>query len=71
MWFTDIIKTWLARMAHAYRLGVAIWRYQARIPVGPDTCHLGCAYTALQTFQMNGVYSAAYTCMVLHIIKYP
>ena len=36
------------------------WRYQVRIPVGPDICHCGCAYTVLQTVQRPGVYSAAY-----------
>ena len=49
-----------APMAHSYRLGLVSWRYQARIPVGPDICHLGCAYTVLQTVQRHGVYSAAY-----------
>ena len=34
--------------------------YQVRIPVGPDICHRGCAYTVLQTVQRHGVYSAAY-----------
>ena len=46
-------------MAHLYRLGLATWRYQVRIPVGSNICHRGCAYTVLQTVQMNGV-SAAY-----------
>ena len=36
------------------------WRYQVRIPVGPDICHRGCAYTVLQTVQMYEMYSAAY-----------
>ena len=49
-----------APMAHSYRLGLVIWRYQVRIPVGPDICHRGCAYTVLQTVQRPGVYSAAY-----------
>ena len=40
--------------------GVVTWRYQARIPVGPDICHRGCAYTVLQTVQRPGAYSAAY-----------
>ena len=31
-----------------------------QIPVGPDICHRGCAYTVLQTVEMHGVYSAAY-----------
>ena len=47
-------------MAHSYRLGLVTWRYQVRIPVGPDICHRGCAYTVLQTVQRHGVYSAAY-----------
>ena len=49
-------------MAHSYRLGLVIWRYQVHIdiPVGPDICHRGCAYTVLQTVQRPGVYSAAY-----------
>ena len=47
-------------MAHSYRLGLVIWRYQVRIPVGSDICHRGCAYTVLQTVQSPGVYSAAY-----------
>ena len=45
-------------MAHSYRLGLVT--YQVRIPVGPDICHRGCAYTVLQTVQRPGVYSAAY-----------
>ena len=49
-----------APMAHSYRLGLVTWRYQVRIPVGPDICHRGCAYTVLQTVQRPGVYSAAY-----------
>ena len=35
-------------------------RYQVRIPVGPDICHRGCAYSVLQTVQRPGVCSAAY-----------
>ena len=31
-----------------------------RIPVGPDICHRGCAYTVLQTVRRHGMYSAAY-----------
>ena len=50
----------LAPMAHSYRLGLVIWMYQVRIPVGPDICHRGCAYTVFQTVQRHGVYSAAY-----------
>ena len=46
--------------AHSYRLGLVTRRCQVRIPVKPDICHRGCAYTVLQTVQMNGVYSAAY-----------
>ena len=46
-------------MAHLYRLGLVIWRYQVRIPVRPDICRRGCAYTVLKTFQRPGVYSAA------------
>ena len=49
-----------APMAHSYRLGLATWRHQARIPVWPDICHRGCAYTVLQTVQRPGVYSGAY-----------
>ena len=49
-----------APMAHSYRLGLVIWRYQVRIPVRLDICHRGCAYTVLQTVQKHGVYSAAY-----------
>ena len=44
----------------SYRLGIVTCRYQARIPVGPDIYHRGCAYTVLQTVQMHGVYSAVY-----------
>ena len=47
-------------MARSYRLGLVIWRYQVRIPVGPDISDRGCAYTVLQTVQRPGVYSAAY-----------
>ena len=49
-----------APMPHSYRLGLVTWMYQVRIPDGPDICHRSCAYTVLQTFQMPGVYSAAY-----------
>ena len=34
--------------------------YQVQIPVGPNICHCGCAYTVLQTVQRFGVYSAVY-----------
>ena len=47
-------------MAHSYRLGLVIGRYQARIRVGPDIYHRGCAYTVLQTVQRPGLCSAAY-----------
>ena len=47
-------------MAHSYRLVLVTWGYQVRIPVGSDTCHRGWAYTAHQTVQMHGVYSAVY-----------
>ena len=57
------IGAWPAPMAHSYRLGLVIWVYQVRIPVGPDICHRGCAYTVLQTVQRPGVYSAAYGCV--------
>ena len=40
--------------------GFVTWGYQARIPVGADLFHRGCAYTVFQTVQMHGVYSAAY-----------
>ena len=33
----------------------------ARIPVGTDIRHRGCAYTVLQTVQKIGVYSATYS----------
>ena len=36
------------------------WRYQARIPVGPDISHRGFTYTVVQTVQMHGVYSAVH-----------
>ena len=49
-----------APMAHSYHLGLVTWRYQVRIPVGPDIYHLGCSYTVLQTVQRHGVYSAVY-----------
>ena len=41
-------------------LGFVTWGYQVRNSVGTDICHLGCAYTVLQTAQRHGVYSAAY-----------
>ena len=47
-------------MAHSYRLGLVTWRYQVRIPVAPDICHCGCAYTMLQTVQRREVYSAVH-----------
>ena len=53
-------KLWPAPLAHSYRLGLVAWRYQVRIPGGPDICLRGCAYTVLQTVQRNGVYSAVY-----------
>ena len=40
-------------MVHSYRLGLVTWRYQVRIPVGPDICHRGCAYTVLLIVQMQ------------------
>ena len=50
-----------AAMAHLYRLRLVTWRYQVRIPVGPDIIsHRGCAYTVLQTVHRFGEYSAAY-----------
>ena len=49
-----------APVAHSYRLGLVTWGYQVRIPVGPDICHRGCAYTVFQTVQRHGVHSAAY-----------
>ena len=45
-------------MDHLYGLGLVTWRYQVRIPVGPDICHPGCANTVLKTVQRHGVYSA-------------
>ena len=47
-------------IAHSYQLGLVTWRYQGRIPLGPDICHRGCAYTVLQTVHRHGVHSAAY-----------
>ena len=47
---------WLIRIDS---MGLVTWRYQIRIPVGPDICR-GCAYTLLQTVQRPGVYGAAY-----------
>ena len=58
--FTHLPRVIKAPMAHSYRLGLATWRYQVRIPVGPVICHRSYAYTVLQTFQRHGVYSAAY-----------
>ena len=48
-----------ALMAHSYRLWLVTWWYQFRIPVGPDICHRGCAYTVHQIVQRHGVYSTA------------
>ena len=56
-------------MAHSYRLGLVIWRYQVRIPVEPDICHRGCVYTVLQNVQRPGVYSAAYSRPTVHYKK--
>ena len=56
----DVVGRAPAPMAHSYRLGFVIWRYQVRIPVGPDIFHRGCAYTVLQTVQRPGVYSGVY-----------
>ena len=47
-------------LVHSYRLGLVSWRCQVRIPVRPDICHRGCAYSVLQTVQRSGVYGAAY-----------
>ena len=47
-------------MAHSYRLRLVTWRYQVRIPVGPDICHRDCEYAVLQTVQRYGVYSTVY-----------
>ena len=47
-------------MAQSNRLGLVTWKYQARIPVGPDICHRGCAYTVLQTVQVYRVHIADY-----------
>ena len=49
-----------APMAHSYRPELVAWRYQIRIPLGPDICRRGCAYTVLQIVQRPGMYSAAY-----------
>ena len=57
---SNILISGPAPLAHSYRLGLVIWRYQFRIAVGPDICHCGCAYPVLQAVQMPGVYSAAY-----------
>ena len=56
----DMLKERPVPMAHSYRLGLVTWRYYLRIPVGPDICHRGCAYTVRQTVQRHGVYSASY-----------
>ena len=45
-----------APMVHSYRLRPESWMYYVRIPVSPDICHRGCAYTVLQTVQRHGVY---------------
>ena len=47
-------------VAHSYRLKLVTWRLQVQIPVGPDICHRGYAYTVVRTVQMHGVYNAAY-----------
>ena len=57
--FFFFVPKWPTPTAHSYRLGNITWRYQVRIPVGPDICHRSCAYTVLQTVQRHGVYSAA------------
>ena len=53
-------------MVHSYRLGFVTGGYQVRIPVRPDICHRGCAYTGLQTVQLCTVLP-----MVLCTIKKP
>ena len=55
-----------APIAHSYRLGLVAWRDQVRIPVGPDICHCGYAYTVLQTVQRPGLTVLP---MVLYTIK--
>ena len=45
-------------MAHSAQLWLVTWRYQPRIPVAPDICHRGCAYTILKILKMHGVYIA-------------
>ena len=47
-------------MAHSYQLGLVTWRYEVRIPVGPDICHRSCTYKVLKTVQRPGMYSAGY-----------
>ena len=53
-------------MAHSYRLHGAC---NMEVPVGPDICHRGFAYTVLQTVQRPGVYTVLL--MLLCIIKNP
>ena len=43
-----------------HRLRLVTWRYQVQIPVVPDICHRGCAYTVFQTVQRHRVQSTAY-----------
>ena len=57
---------WLIRIACT---GLVTWRYQARIPVGPDICHRGFAYTVHQTVRSHGVYTVLL--MLLYTIKNP
>ena len=47
-------------MAHWYRLGLVIRRYQVRVLIDRDIYHRGCAYAVLKTVRRPGVYSAAY-----------
>ena len=59
---------WLIRIDRGGAKNVA-WRYQVRIPVGPDICHRGCAYAVLRTAQRYGVYSVVYD--TVHYKKNP
>ena len=56
-------------MDHLYRLGLVTWGYQIRIPVGPDICHHGWAYTVRQISQGHG--GCTVLSMILCTIKNP
>ena len=63
---TSTFIIWPATMARL--TGFVTWRYQVRIPVRPDLCHRGYAYTVLQTFQRHGVYTLKSFCRYIAII---